>query len=72
MCGRRRCLEDIIFDLHLSFEESLEKSIDKFLAAEEMSVGNFPMCEICNRITPHTAQTQLIKLPEILVCQLQR
>lgn len=71
-CGKQRTKLEALLEMHVSLDECLEKAVERLLSVEEMEYGNFPRCDNCKSETPHTMQSHIIQLPQLLVIVLQR
>jgi hypothetical protein len=59
-------------EAELNFEIELTRSIEMFLAEEEISQDNAWFCPTCKQLSPIKKQLSLTKLPHLLVLHLKR
>ena len=58
--------------LSLAYESSLEKCIQSYLKEDTLSSQDKYKCEKCNYLTKVKINTELVKLPNILIFHLKR
>jgi ubiquitin C-terminal hydrolase len=74
-CGNKSHNFDFFQVLQLSIPENatdIYDCLDEFFKEEQMDKDNMIKCEFCGRFNKSTKQTNLCKLPKVLIIQLKR